>query len=46
MEPVMTVMSFYLPSFLRNRWYPELAKGSVELASLSDYILRDIGVAS
>jgi len=44
----MTVMRFYLPNFLRDRWYSQrrrLAIGSVELTSLSDYILRDIGVA-
>jgi hypothetical protein len=38
----MTMLGFYVPSFLRGRWC--LAKGSIGLASLSDYILRDIGV--
>jgi uncharacterized protein YjiS (DUF1127 family) len=48
MEPVMTMMRFYLPNFLRDQWYSQrrrLAQGSVELTALSDYILRDIGVA-
>jgi hypothetical protein len=43
----MTVMRFYLPGFLRTQWYPQRrrqAEGSIELTSLSDYILRDIGV--
>jgi hypothetical protein len=47
MEPVMSTMRFYLP-FLRDQWYSQrrrLAPGSVELTALSDYILRDIGVA-
>ena len=44
----MTMMRFYLPNFLRDQWYSQrrrLAQGPVELAALSDYILRDIGVA-
>jgi hypothetical protein len=44
----MTMMRFYLPNFLRNQWYSKrrrLAQGPVELTTLSDYILRDIGVA-
>ena len=43
----MTMMRFYLPNFLRDQWYSQrrrVAQG-VELAALSDYILRDIGVA-
>jgi hypothetical protein len=31
MEPVMTVMSFYLSGFLRDHWYSQLAKESAEL---------------
>jgi hypothetical protein len=48
MEAVMRMMRFYLPDFLRDQWYSQrrrLAQGPVELAALSDYILRDIGVA-
>ena len=48
MEAVMTMMRFYLPNFLRDQWYSQrrrLAQGTVELDALSDYILRDIGVA-
>jgi uncharacterized protein YjiS (DUF1127 family) len=48
MEPIMTMMRFYLPSFLRGQWYPQsrrAAQGPVELTALSDYLLRDIGVA-
>jgi hypothetical protein len=48
MEAVMTVMRFYLPNFLRDQWFSQrrrMAKGPFELASLSDYILRDIGAA-
>jgi uncharacterized protein YjiS (DUF1127 family) len=44
----MRMMRFYLPDFLRDQWYSQrrrLAQGPVELAALSDYILRDIGVA-
>jgi len=43
----MTMMRFYLPSFLRGQWYAQrrrLAKGCIELTNLSDYILRDIGM--
>ena len=43
----MTMMRFHLPNFLRNRWYSSrrrLGKGRIELTSLSDYILRDIGM--
>jgi hypothetical protein len=48
MEPVMTAMRFYFPNFLRDQWYSQrrrFARGPVELTALSDYILRDIGVA-
>jgi len=44
----MTTMRFYFPNFLRDHWYSQrrrLAQGPVELTALSDYILRDIGVA-
>jgi hypothetical protein len=44
----MTVMRFYLPNFLRDHRYSQRrrpAKGGVELTGLSDYILRDVGVA-
>ena len=44
----MAAMHFYLPNFLRDQWYSHrrrLAQGPIELASLSDYMLRDIGVA-
>lgn len=44
----MSTMRFYLPNFLRNQWYSQrrrFAQRSVELTALSDYILRDIGVA-
>jgi uncharacterized protein YjiS (DUF1127 family) len=44
----MTTIRFYLPSFIRGQWYSQrrrVAQGPVELAALSDYILRDIGVA-
>ena len=43
----MTMMRVYLPTFLRDQWYSprrRLGKGCVELTSLSDYILRDIGM--
>jgi hypothetical protein len=48
MEAVMTTMRFYLPRFLRNQWYSQrgrVAQEPAALAALSDYILRDIGVA-
>jgi hypothetical protein len=44
----MAMMRFYIPNFLRDPWYSQrrrVAKGPIELTSLSDYILRDIGVA-
>jgi hypothetical protein len=43
----MTMMRFYLPNFLRDQWYSQRRRlaQSVELTALSDYILRDIGVA-
>ena len=44
----MTMMRFYLPNFLRDQWYSQrrhLAQAPVELTAISDYILRDIGVA-
>jgi hypothetical protein len=44
----MTMMRFYLPNFFRDQWYSQrrrVARGPVELTALSDYILRDIGVA-
>jgi uncharacterized protein YjiS (DUF1127 family) len=44
----MTTMRFYFPNFLRGQWYSQrrrFARGPVELTALSDYILRDIGVA-
>jgi uncharacterized protein YjiS (DUF1127 family) len=44
----MTMMLFYLPNFLRDQWFSQrrrVAKGPIELTRLSDYILRDIGVA-
>jgi uncharacterized protein YjiS (DUF1127 family) len=43
----MTMMRFYLPNFFRGQWYSprwRFGKGRIELTSLSDYILRDIGV--
>ena len=43
----MTMMRVYLPTFLRDQWYSprwRLGKGRIELTSLSDYILRDIGM--
>jgi uncharacterized protein YjiS (DUF1127 family) len=48
MELVMTMMRFCFPNFLRDQWYSQrrrFAQGPVELSALSDYILRDIGVA-
>jgi uncharacterized protein YjiS (DUF1127 family) len=44
----MTMMRFYLPNFLRDQWYSQrrrVTEGPIELTNLSDYILRDIGVA-
>jgi hypothetical protein len=44
----MTMMRFCFPNFLRDQWYSQsrrVAKGPIELIALSDYILRDIGVA-
>jgi hypothetical protein len=44
----MTMMRFCFRNFLRDQWFSQrrrLAQGPVELAALSDYILRDIGVA-
>src|ERR1700675_4119940 len=38
MEPVMTMMRFYLPNFLRDQWYSQrrrVAKGPIELATTS-----------
>jgi uncharacterized protein YjiS (DUF1127 family) len=43
----MTMMRFHLPTFLHDRWYSSrwrLGKRRIELTSLSDYILRDIGM--
>jgi uncharacterized protein YjiS (DUF1127 family) len=43
----MTMMRVYLPNFLRDQWYSprrRFGKGRIELTSLSDYILRDIGI--
>jgi hypothetical protein len=43
----MTLMRFYLPTFLTYQRYSPLrrpAKGCIELTSLSEYMLRDIGM--